>query len=96
MTIKEAFKKIDVYNEVANAIGSNSLRIYITIGKFDGEYFETFKDFKNYLKENYIDEAVDTILNYTQYEFNELTELVFTDSLGYGIIEYVEISAYCR
>lgn len=81
MTLKEMFKKINTYNEIAEAIGTRKQIIEIserprdinvTMFSFKGT---DFKAFKKALTDEYIEESVNLILNYDGYEFDRDVEL---------------------
>ena len=91
MTIKEMIKKIDNYNEVADAIGGMKMELRFTEGYSLSRKVNDYKSFKKYLKAIYINEAVTAIINYNEYEFNKQIELNFT-SYNDELKESVEFS----
>ena len=76
------FKKIENYNEVAEMVKTEKLRICVYIGHRCEGSFEDLKAFKRFLKIEYIEEAMEAILNYGEYKFDEEVELKFQDRFG--------------
>lgn len=94
MTIKEMFKKIETYNEVAEMVKGEKLTIHITLD-ISGEYFEDYKSFKKYAKENYAESLIIALTEYKDFTFGETHEIAF-NCYGWDMIENVEINAFNR
>lgn len=84
MTLKELFKKVEAYNEIAALMGTTPARIFFnTDPQFGfGEYFENFTDMKKYIKEEYIDPLADMVLKYKEWDFDKQADFLWTDSFG--------------
>ncbi len=94
MTIKEMFKKIETYNEIAEMVKTEKLRIYVNIGHFHSIGFSDFNSFKKYIRNEYIREVEEAILKYDGYAFEVEHKFNITMWDGYKITETVEINAY--
>ena len=75
MTIKELFKKVDGFNEVAEMIGTQKARIWFAericgTTVLDGEWFATFADFRKYVRRFYVKEVADRIINDDEWQVN--------------------------
>ena len=92
MTIKEMFKKIETYNEVAEMVKTDKLIICIRIG-FEGVCFENYKSFKKYAKENFVDELITVLTEKNDFTFDETYEVTFS-CYGIEMTENVEINTY--
>ena len=66
MKIKEAFKKLDTYNELAELMNGDKMHVYfaeVTSGIGFGESFKSFADFRKYIRNEYFKEIADRILD---------------------------------
>jgi hypothetical protein len=74
MKIKEAFKKLDTYNELAELMNGDKMHIYfadiLTPGVSYGEKFNTYEDFRKYIRHEYFKEIADEILNSDDWDLN--------------------------
>lgn len=75
MTMRELFKKIDAYNEIAHMMGTDKARIYfydisdgISLG---GERFDDYGIFRKYVKSEYQKEIADKILKADCWDFDK-------------------------
>ena len=83
MTIKELFAKVNAYNELAELMHVSKAKVsFYDYGIFHGETFDSFKDFRKWLKKNYIDEVAEPILKLTNVEFDKEFTVDYTDSFG--------------
>lgn len=79
MKIKEAFKKVETYNEIADL--ENEKRKVIWFADViaecirDGATFTSFDAFRKYVRKNYIKDIADQILN-EDWELNSEKEIV--------------------
>lgn len=63
MTCKEIFKKVEIYNEIADTMYSQRARIYFYDKScFSGEYFTDYKSFSKYIRREYYKDVADVIL----------------------------------
>lgn len=66
MKIKEAFKKICAYNEVAELIGEEPKGIWfaceLCAGVHDGATFKTYESFRKYVRKEYFADMAKEIL----------------------------------
>ena len=74
MTIKEMFKKVEAYNEIAKIVGAHEMMIVFEDDIYTHERFETYKEFVKFAKETYIAPAYNAIL-LGEYEFEEKTNI---------------------
>lgn len=78
MKIKEAFKKLDTYNELAELMNGDKMHVYfaeVTSGIGFGESFKSFADFRKYIRNEYFKEIADRILDDDGWELNGENEL---------------------
>ena len=62
------FKKLETYNEIAEYMGERKVRIYFGEWYYK-EYFDNYKDWKKYVKTEFIDEVADQLLHSNGWEF---------------------------
>ena len=89
MTMRELFKKVETYNEVAEIIDipyQAKLIFSIDDGRgssiFDCKSYSTYKEFRRYFKQEIIDEITDFVLNSNEFDLGKATELRYTDRFG--------------
>lgn len=70
MTIKEMFKKVETYNEIAELLGNRSAKVYFYTFPH-GESFSTYKDLSKYIRSEYLKEMADEILKYNGFKAGE-------------------------
>ena len=74
MTLKEMFKKIATFNEIATVLGEDRLEIQLSdyVGGVRLASFTeiTYKDMVKAVKDEYITEAAEKILNYKEFEWD--------------------------
>lgn len=68
MTIKEMFKKVEAYNEIAKIVGAHEMMIVFEDDIYTHEKFATYKEFVKFAKETYIAPVYNAIL-LGEYEF---------------------------
>lgn len=92
MTIKEMFKKVEAYNEVAEIIGNNKVEIHFTEG-FQTIRAESLKEFRKQITKIYAGFAAEPILkgDYKLYETNTIT---VEDDFGYVMDMNLEYGIY--
>lgn len=74
MTVKELFKKMDVYNECAELMLTEKAQIYFedtTIGLAFGESFKTYEAFRKYIRKEYFKNVADQILSGKDWDFEK-------------------------
>lgn len=94
MTIKEMFKKVEAYNEVAELIGSNKAVLEITLDVHFSEKFSTYKEFKAYIKREWIDELAKAVEGYDKYEYETPLFFPYTDKFGTHFFTEIECGIY--
>ena len=84
MKIKEMFKKVEGYNELAEVIGTEKAHIWfadkICESITDGESFTDYNEFRKYVRREYLKDIADFILNSDEWEMNG--EVEYTRSTG--------------
>lgn len=90
MKMKDLFKKIEVYNEVANMIGSASVNLHVAVGFGFGYKYPDYRTFKLYINGEYIPEMAKAILNYDGYEIGK-TVVECVDRFGDTLSETVDV-----
>lgn len=79
MTVKQLFDKVDNYNEIADVMGTEKMVIgYSDKYVFSREKFENVKEFRHFIRSQYIKEVADSILN-GDYEFFTETPIMGHD-----------------
>ena len=88
MTLKELFKKVETYNEVAELMSERKAAIHFTtcdpkctLVRF-GDTFKGFADLRKYVRENYTKEFADMILKSTDFEFDADIKFEWADYWG--------------
>ena len=69
MKMKDMFKKMETYNEVAEVMMVTKAKIQFG-EKWHSERFDNFNDFKKYIRNEYIKEVADKILNFEGWEID--------------------------
>ena len=77
MTLKEMFKKIEGYNQIAEIMGTDKIYLGFNINASD-ERFTNLKDLKKWVNEEFIEELASVVLNFDQYEFDTDRAMEFT------------------
>ena len=95
MKIAEMIRKIDTYNEIAEMIHQPKmeLRFYVRFGL--SVPVRSMKDFRRYVRDEYISCMADAILAYDGYSFDEEAIVQCTDKFGDDLHEEItfEVSA---
>lgn len=89
MTINEMFKKVEAYNEVAELIGSHKAVLVMEDDSFRADV-QNMKAFRKFVKDEYIEEMAEAILNSKNYEFNKTLFVTCRGRLGELITAGVE------
>ena len=90
MKIAEMIKKIEAYNETAELIDTEKVELmfYVRFGAYGK--VGSMKEFRKFIRQQYIDEMADAILNYDGYAFKTLARIETTDRMGDDIHEEIE------
>jgi hypothetical protein len=84
MRIKEMFKKVDGYNELAEVMNTEKAHVWfadkICSSITDGESFTEYGEFRKYIRREYFKDVADFILNSDVWEMNGETD--FTSKTG--------------
>lgn len=96
MTIKEMIKKVEAYNEVANVMGTEKAVLKFEYGFGWGKEVEDLASFKKYMKDEFIKEMVDAIMNFKEYEFDKDFEISFEDRFGKSYAEEISFYLYTK
>ena len=76
MTMKEVFKKVAAFNEMAEILKTNKAQVYFWESEYGygyslrGEHFDNITDFRKYVRDEYQKEIADKILKADDWEFN--------------------------
>lgn len=89
MTINEMLKKVEAHNEVAELVGNHKAVLVMEDESFRAEV-HNMKAFRKLVKEEYIEEMAEAILNSKNYEFNETLFVTCRGKLGELIMAGVE------
>ena len=84
MTINEMLKKVEAYNEVAELVGSHKAVLVMEDESFRAELqsLKSFRKFERLVRDEYIEEMAEAILNSKNYEFNETLFVTCKGRLG--------------
>lgn len=80
MNIKNLFKDIEVANKLNEKVGNKKIRV-VYEEDYIVETFYTYNDYKKYIKETYIKEVIDLLLN-VEFNLEEKTTKEYKDVLG--------------
>lgn len=79
------FKKVETYNEVAEALGNKKVYINfidsVGVNVYTVEKVETYKDAVKHIKNEYVKEVADTLID-LEYEFNKERQIGWVDVFG--------------
>lgn len=82
MTLKEMFKKVDTYNEVAEVMHTDKAVIHFSDSYYYGKDFETYDSFRKYIRKEYISEVVNLILKESNWEMDGEITTEWIDYFG--------------
>ena len=94
MTMKEMFKKVEGYNEIAEIMKTNKASIYfadISGACTYGEHFTSYSDFSKYVRHEYLKSLADKILKSDAWEIDG--EIEIATDYGKTICFSAELSA---
>ena len=83
MTMKELFKKVETYNEVAELMMTEKAEICFTYAFLSYEKFTNYNDFRKFIRKELIKDVADKILKADAFEFDKDMEISWTDAFGY-------------
>lgn len=89
MTINEMLKKVEAHNEVAELVGNHKAVLVMEDDSFRAEV-QNMKAFRKLVKDEYIEEMAEAILNSKNYKFNETLFVTCRGRLGELIMAGVE------
>ena len=94
MTLKEMFKKVETYNEMADLMRTEKARIYFAdvthICSF-GDHFTGYAEIRKYIRHEYVSEVADKLLKEDGFEFDEYVTIECED--GHRIVFTAELVA---
>lgn len=85
MTLKELFKKVEAYNEIADLMNSRKAKINFYVreqGICFGEVFDSYESLRRHVRKEYIKELADVVLKSSEYEMDKEIEVTYTDYFG--------------
>lgn len=87
MTLKELFKKVEAYNEIAEMMHSRKAKIHFYMRASGcnicfGESFESFESLRKYIRNEYLKEMADAVLKCSDWELDQEMEITYTDHFG--------------
>ena len=87
MTLKEMFKKVEAYNEIATMMGSRKAKIsfYMKASGCNirfGESFDSFDSLRKYARSEYLKELADAVLKFDSWEMDTEVEISYKDHFG--------------
>jgi len=88
MKMKDMFKKIETYNEIAEIMLTQKAKIMFG-EKWCYETFNSYNEFKKYVRNEYIKEVADMILNSEDWEIDDEVEIVWSDGTSKFFSEIV-------
>ena len=75
MRMMDLFEKVASYNEIAEVMGTEKVKVrfcsILAEHEYGGLYFERYWDFRQYVRAEYADEVAACILNRGGWKFNE-------------------------
>ena len=87
MKMKELFKKVEAYNEVAELM--HTAKAKIQFGEvYYSERFEHYNDFCKYVKREYIKEVAEKILNADNVEFDSEIVIEYGNDIFAGCSKF--------
>lgn len=94
MTIKEMFKKVEGFNEVAEIVNTEKAHIWfgekICRSIVDGESFATFAEFRKYIRKYYVKEVAERIINDGEWKINSEREIIGVNGRAVTFEVYIE------
>lgn len=90
MTIKEMLKKVEAHNEVAELVGNHKAVLVMGDEFSSRTEVQNMKAFRKFVKEEFIEEMAEAILNSKNYEFNETLFVTCKGRFGELIMAGVE------
>lgn len=79
MKIKDAFKKLENYNELADLMRMDKMKIWfadVSICVSIGDHFASYDEFRKYIRHEYVKNVADQILNSDGWDLNEEKEII--------------------
>ena len=88
MTIREYFKKMDAYNEVAKMLNQRQCQVCIEVDHGYSYHFDTYKDFVKALRFDHGKERCDAIL---KQNYEAVWDCTVVKYIVYGYLDEVTI-----
>lgn len=83
MTLKEMFKKVEAYNEIAEMMNTRKAKInFYDVEIYQGNSFETYDDLRKHIRNEYIKEVAEKVLKSDGWEFDKELTIEWTDYFG--------------
>lgn len=85
MTLREMFKKVEAYNEIAALMRTQEAKIDLVEcdgGCYFGETFSDYKSLSRYVKKEFIEELADLVLKCGEFDFDKRVDFRWTDNFG--------------
>ena len=84
MTLKEMFKKVETYNEIAELMRTYKTMIsFYDCGAYHGQRVKSYDELRRWVRKEYIKEIADQILKCDTWEFDKAITFEWTDYFGY-------------
>lgn len=88
MKMKEMFKKVETYNEIAEMMMTHKAKIQF--GEWlHTERFEKYSDFSKWIRREYINEVADMILTSDEWEIDGELEIHYGEGIFAGTSKFV-------
>lgn len=95
MTIKEALKKVESYNELAEILRNRKIVLEFGYDTHFSETFYSYKQFRAWLKKEIITEIATEILDFDNFEFGKEFNFTYQDPIFPALVSTtVEINIY--
>lgn len=91
MTIRQLFKKVETYNEIAKKIGAHEIEVNVTFDYYRTESFSTFRSFKMFTDKELLEQLAEAILTSNRFEIGEKAVIEWDDNWDWSCQTYVEI-----
>lgn len=87
MTLKELFKKVETYNEIAEMMKSRKAKIHFYVKASGcnicfGESFDSFESLRKYVRREYLKQMADAVLKCSDWELDNESEIAWSDYFG--------------
>lgn len=84
MTLKEMFKKVEAYNEIAELMRTDKAVIYLySKDCHTGKEFSKYEDLRKWVRKEFIKGTADRVLNHDGWEFDKEYTFNWIDNFGW-------------